>query len=224
MPKELELEGKERIYRRRETPISRENRVAFINATGTPRAEDACARRNGTRLESPRARGETRDGSNLTIEPREGTYDVCSMNAHLTRRILPGIGRAGDPCGIWSRGFRAGREKSLGAFRSPWCVRAEAIDRGTDRSEDRVRARREKDSVRRASISDVTSNVEARRMGRRFFVGGNWKMNGTKSEIGDIVAFLKTGPLDPDVGTYARNVVSRGTTGRVRQVIVYYQS
>ncbi|XP_077273424.1 triose phosphate isomerase isoform X2 [Temnothorax americanus] len=36
-------------------------------------------------------------------------------------------------------------------------------------------------------------------MGRRFFVGGNWKMNGTKSEIGDIVAFLKTGPLDPNV-------------------------
>lgn len=27
-------------------------------------------------------------------------------------------------------------------------------------------------------------------------------MNGTKSEIDDIVAFLKTGPLDPNVGTY----------------------
>lgn len=36
-------------------------------------------------------------------------------------------------------------------------------------------------------------------MGRKFFVGGNWKMNGTKSEINDIVAFLKTGPLDPNV-------------------------
>lgn len=37
-------------------------------------------------------------------------------------------------------------------------------------------------------------------MGRKFFVGGNWKMNGTKKEIDDIVAFLKAGPLDPNVG------------------------
>ncbi|KZC08702.1 PREDICTED: triosephosphate isomerase [Dufourea novaeangliae] len=36
-------------------------------------------------------------------------------------------------------------------------------------------------------------------MGRKFFVGGNWKMNGTKSEIDGIVAFLKNGPLDPNV-------------------------
>lgn len=37
-------------------------------------------------------------------------------------------------------------------------------------------------------------------MGRKFFVGGNWKMNGNKKEIDDIVAFLKAGPLDPNVG------------------------
>lgn len=36
-------------------------------------------------------------------------------------------------------------------------------------------------------------------MARKFFVGGNWKMNGTKKEIDDIVAFLKAGPLDPNV-------------------------
>ncbi|XP_012244746.1 triosephosphate isomerase [Bombus impatiens] len=36
-------------------------------------------------------------------------------------------------------------------------------------------------------------------MGRKFFVGGNWKMNGTKSEIDGIVAFLKNGPLDSNV-------------------------
>ncbi|KOX67171.1 Triosephosphate isomerase [Melipona quadrifasciata] len=36
-------------------------------------------------------------------------------------------------------------------------------------------------------------------MGRKFFVGGNWKMNGTKSEIDGIVAFLKSGPLDANV-------------------------
>lgn len=39
-------------------------------------------------------------------------------------------------------------------------------------------------------------------MGRKFFVGGNWKMNGTKSEIDGIVTFLKTGPLDSNVGRF----------------------
>lgn len=33
-------------------------------------------------------------------------------------------------------------------------------------------------------------------------------MNGTKSEIDDIVAFLKTGPLDPNVGTYVDEPVA----------------
>lgn len=36
-------------------------------------------------------------------------------------------------------------------------------------------------------------------MGRKFWVGGNWKMNGDKKSIDDIIAFLKKGPLDPDV-------------------------
>eukprot|EP00095_Tigriopus_kingsejongensis_P012330 maker-scaffold797_size95806-snap-gene-0.18 protein:Tk12330 transcript:maker-scaffold797_size95806-snap-gene-0.18-mRNA-1 annotation:"triosephosphate isomerase" len=35
-------------------------------------------------------------------------------------------------------------------------------------------------------------------MGRKFFVGGNWKMNGDKASIDTIVDFLKTGPLDPN--------------------------
>lgn len=38
-------------------------------------------------------------------------------------------------------------------------------------------------------------------MARQFFVGGNWKMNGTKKETDEIIAFLKAGPLDPSVGT-----------------------
>jgi len=33
---------------------------------------------------------------------------------------------------------------------------------------------------------------------RKFFVGGNWKMNGTKAEINGIASFLKTGPLSPN--------------------------
>ncbi|KAL1451651.1 hypothetical protein WDU94_006009 [Cyamophila willieti] len=36
-------------------------------------------------------------------------------------------------------------------------------------------------------------------MSRKFWVGGNWKMNGTKKEIEGIVDFLKKGPLDPNV-------------------------
>lgn len=37
-----------------------------------------------------------------------------------------------------------------------------------------------------------------RAMGRKFVVGGNWKMNGTKQEIDKILEFLKQGPLNPD--------------------------
>jgi len=33
---------------------------------------------------------------------------------------------------------------------------------------------------------------------RRFFVGGNWKMNGTKAGIDEIASWLNKGPLDPN--------------------------
>jgi len=33
---------------------------------------------------------------------------------------------------------------------------------------------------------------------RKFFVGGNWKMNGNKKAIDGIIGFLKAGPLDPN--------------------------
>ncbi|XP_041986279.1 triosephosphate isomerase [Aricia agestis] len=36
-------------------------------------------------------------------------------------------------------------------------------------------------------------------MGRKFVVGGNWKMNGDKKQIDEIVANLKNGPLDSNV-------------------------
>lgn len=35
-------------------------------------------------------------------------------------------------------------------------------------------------------------------MGRKFVVGGNWKMNGDKIQINEIVNNLKKGPLDPN--------------------------
>lgn len=35
-------------------------------------------------------------------------------------------------------------------------------------------------------------------MARKFVVGGNWKMNGNKEQIGQILNFLKEGPLNAD--------------------------
>lgn len=35
-------------------------------------------------------------------------------------------------------------------------------------------------------------------MARKFFVGGNWKMNGTKAQIDEICSWLTAGPLDPN--------------------------
>jgi triosephosphate isomerase len=35
---------------------------------------------------------------------------------------------------------------------------------------------------------------------RKFFVGGNWKMNGSKESIDGIIGFLNAGPLDPNTG------------------------
>merc|ERR1711894_453463 len=37
------------------------------------------------------------------------------------------------------------------------------------------------------------------KMGRKFFVGGNWKMNGDKASIDGIIDFLVKGPTDPNV-------------------------
>lgn len=35
---------------------------------------------------------------------------------------------------------------------------------------------------------------------RKFFVGGNWKMNGNKASIDGIIGFLTAGPCDPNTG------------------------
>ena len=53
-------------------------------------------------------------------------------------------------------------------------------------------------------------------MARKFFVGGNWKMNGTKADIDIICSWLSAGPLDPNCevvvavpGCYIQHVVSK---------------
>ena len=58
------------------------------------------------------------------------------------------------------------------------------------------------DRTSRLSSTLLRQQSNFSKMARKFIVGGNWKMNGTKKEIDDIVAFLKAGPLDPNVGKY----------------------
>ena len=45
-------------------------------------------------------------------------------------------------------------------------------------------------------------------MGRQFFVGGNFKMNGTLSSIKEIVNNLNNAKLDSNVGMYSLAVLS----------------
>lgn len=47
-------------------------------------------------------------------------------------------------------------------------------------------------------------------MGRKFVVGGNWKMNGDKNQINEIINNLKKGPLDPNVEVIWRSNVFLG--------------
>lgn len=44
---------------------------------------------------------------------------------------------------------------------------------------------------------------------RKFFVGGNWKMNGSRASIDTIVSFLSAGPLSPNAGEYGKVYSSR---------------
>lgn len=39
-------------------------------------------------------------------------------------------------------------------------------------------------------------------MSRKFFVGGNWKMNGDKKSLGELIQTLNAGKVDPNVGMY----------------------
>ena len=50
---------------------------------------------------------------------------------------------------------------------------------------------------------------------RKFFVGGNWKMNGTKKEIDGIIDFMTAGPLDPNTG-----ITSDSLKGDAERVII----
>lgn len=45
---------------------------------------------------------------------------------------------------------------------------------------------------------DFVKIINATQTGRKFFVGGNWKLNGTKASINTIVDFMSSGDLDPN--------------------------
>ena len=60
-------------------------------------------------------------------------------------------------------------------------------------------------------------------MSRKFFVGGNWKMNGTKSSIDEICSWLVSGPLDASTevvvgvpGCYLQYVVDKLASSSVK--------
>lgn len=38
--------------------------------------------------------------------------------------------------------------------------------------------------------------------GRKFFVGGNWKLNGDKKSIEELAKSLNSAKLDPETGAY----------------------
>lgn len=40
-------------------------------------------------------------------------------------------------------------------------------------------------------------------MSRKFFVGGNWKMNGDKKSLGELIQTMNGAKVDPNVGTWA---------------------
>lgn len=39
-------------------------------------------------------------------------------------------------------------------------------------------------------------------MTRKFFVGGNWKMNGDKKSLGELIQTMNGGKVDPNVGMW----------------------
>lgn len=46
-------------------------------------------------------------------------------------------------------------------------------------------------------------------MPRKFFVGGNWKMNGSKKVAEELLGTLAKGPLDPNVGELPQDMTQR---------------
>lgn len=39
-------------------------------------------------------------------------------------------------------------------------------------------------------------------MSRKFFVGGNWKMNGDKKSLGELIQTMNAAKVDPNVGMW----------------------
>ena len=52
-----------------------------------------------------------------------------------------------------------------------------------------------------APSSDQKPKTQAADMSRKFFVGGNWKMNGDKKSLGELIQTLNSAKLDSNTGT-----------------------
>lgn len=53
---------------------------------------------------------------------------------------------------------------------------------------------------RRADCVSALHNLSAIMTGRKFFVGGNWKLNGDKKSLGELIDTLNGAKLNADTG------------------------
>lgn len=74
--------------------------------------------------------------------------------------------------------------------------------------------------------------VETANMSRKFFVGGNWKMNGDKKSLGDLIQTMNGAKVDPNVGmsilrlkqscSHSLSVLATAVTAADRQVPFFH--
>lgn len=58
---------------------------------------------------------------------------------------------------------------------------------------------------------------------RKFFVGGNWKMNGNKASIDGIISFLTAGPCDPETGNMFYFIINTMEKFVLRKGYLFYR-
>ncbi|KAK9685802.1 Triosephosphate isomerase [Popillia japonica] len=120
----------------------------------------------------------TNDDNNQTIEKRAITYQIAK-----------------------NKGLTPHRKKEQ---RNPRVKHRNKFRKAKIRRKGAVRDVRKELSRYSGEISGIKASVTKRyfsktvTMGRKFIVGGNWKMNGTKAQICEILDFLKKGPLNSD--------------------------
>lgn len=59
------------------------------------------------------------------------------------------------------------------------------------------------------------------KMSRKFFVGGNWKMNGDKKSLGELIDTMNGAKVDPNVGMCVLSAVLHNTPFRICQNFLF---